>query len=268
MPLQRILTDEGEPALRVEAACALSIACFVCCREDQQKWELVDVLGHLLVASKDAEDDGDEYPEPLIIAVMECWAFLVSFFRPSLIVSKIYDDNSIIYDHVAAIAGFVREGVNPSVRSAACEVLALLVQYKYVLSQNAWSYEDEDASSLIGGLETKIERYMKETGKSIGKKNRKVQRSLLKEVLETLRSGEGPHQEVQVDDETLSVSTWSCFFQAHAFRRALQSGFQVGSLLICVCAAILQVLTFAVRRFTCWKTTSCAKCSMSPRKQA
>lgn len=229
MPLQRIVTDEGEPALRVEAVYALSTACFVCCREDQQKWELIDVLGHLLVASKDAEDDGDEYPEQLIIATMECWAFLVSFFRPSLIVAKVYDENSIIYDHVAAIAAFVREGINPAVRSAACEVLALLVQFKYILSakSSGWSYELEDGLSPIGGLDTKIEKYMKETGKSIGKKNRKTQRSLLKEVLETLGSGEGPHQELQIDDETLSVSTWSCFFQAHVFRRALQSGFQV-----------------------------------------
>lgn len=252
MPLQRILTDEGEPALRVEAVYALSTACFVCCREDQQKWELIDVLGHLLVASKDAEDDGDEYPEPLIIAVMECWAFLVSFFRPSLIVAKVYDENSIIYDHVAAIAAFVREGMNPAVRSAACEVLALLVQFKYVLSSknSGWSYELEDGLSPIGGLDTKIEKYMKETGKSIGKKNRKTQRSLLKEVLETLRSGEGPHQELQVGDETLSVSTWSCFFQAHVFRRALQSGFQVRNCRdVCVMWPWVCRLPFAVCHF-------------------
>jgi hypothetical protein len=234
-PLQRIITDEGEPALRVEAVYALSIACFVCCREDQQKWELIDVLGHLLTASKDADEEGDEYPESLIIAVLECWAFLISAFRSRAIVPKIYDDNSIIYDHVAAIAGFVREGMNPSVRSVACEVLALLVQFKYEVSSqgdgdddDTWCYEDEDPeSSLIGGLDTKIERYMKETGKSIGKKNRKVQRSSLKEVLETLQTGEGPHEELQIEDETLSISTWRCFFQVHVFRHALQSGFQV-----------------------------------------
>ncbi|KAF1323636.1 Interferon-related developmental regulator 1, partial [Globisporangium splendens] len=233
-PLQRILTDEGDPALRVEAVYALSIACFVCCREDQQKWKLVDVLGHLLTASKDADEEGDEYPESLIIAVLECWAFLISTFRSRAIVPKIYDGNSIIYDHVAAISGFAREGVNPSVRSAACEVLALLVQCKYEVSSqgddgdDTWCYTDEDPdSSLIGGLDTKIERYMKETGKSIGKKNRKVQRSSLKEVLETLRTGEGPHEELQIEDETLSISTWRCFFQVHVFRHVLQSGFQV-----------------------------------------
>lgn len=227
MPLQRLVTDDGEPSLRVEALYALSTACFVCCREDQQKWELIDVLGHLLVASKDAEDDGDDaYPEPLIIAAMECWAFLVSFFRPSLVVSKLYDENAIIYDHVTAVAAFVRDGANPAVRSAACEVLALLVQLKYALSPG-WSYALESRDSVVGGLDTKIERFLKETGKSVGKKTRKTQRSLLKEVLETLRTGDGPHQELQVDDETLSISTWSCFFQAHVFRRTLQSGFQV-----------------------------------------
>ncbi|TYZ58835.1 hypothetical protein PybrP1_005135 [[Pythium] brassicae (nom. inval.)] len=227
MPLQRIVTDDGDVSLRVEALYALSTACFVCCREDQQKWELIDVLGHLLVASKDAEDDGDDaHPESLIVAAMECWAFLVSFFRPSLIVSKLYDENAIIFDHVTAVAGFVRDGANPAVRSAACEVLALLVQLKYALSPG-WSYALESRDSVVGGLEAKIERFLKETGKNIGKKTRKTQRSLLKEVLETLRTGDGPHQELQVDDETLSVSTWSCFFQAHVFRRTLQSGFQV-----------------------------------------
>lgn len=228
MPLQRIITDDGEPSLRVEALYALTTACFVCCREDQQKWELIDVLGHLLVASKSAEDDGDEHPEALIIAAMECWAFLVSFFRPSLIVNKLYDDKSIIFDHVEAVAAFVSEGENPTARSAACEVLALLVQFKYVLSPG-WSYALESTDSMIGGLDAKIERFMKETGKNIGKKTRKTQRSLLKEVLETLRTGEGPHQELQIGDETLSVSTWSCFFQAHVFRRMLQSGFQVST---------------------------------------
>ncbi|DAZ92869.1 TPA: hypothetical protein N0F65_003048 [Lagenidium giganteum] len=226
-PLQRIVTDPCDPALRVEAAYTLSIACFVCCSEDQMKWELIDIFGHLLVSSRDSEDDDDDYPETLVIAVMECWAFLVSSFRTSQIVQQMSDPNAVIFDHVAAVAEYVRDGVNPSVRSAACEVLALLIQLKYQNGGGSWSYEMENPSSALGGLDTKIEKFMRETGKNIGKKNRKVQRSMLKEVLETLESGEGPHHDLQIEDETLSISTWRRFYQAHVFRRTLLTGFQV-----------------------------------------
>ncbi|KAG7389427.1 Interferon- developmental regulator 1 [Phytophthora boehmeriae] len=228
-PVQRILTDRGESLLRVEAVYALSIACFVCCPDDEPKWDLLEVLGSFLVAAKDAEDDGHdeaEFPESLTIAVMECWAFLVSYFSPSVIISKVYKPESIVCAHVAALGAFVRSGTNVSVRASACEALALLVQFKYMISKNDWSYSRESAGSPIGGLDSRIEAYMRESGKSIGKKNRKFQRSMLKEVLETLQTGEGPHKAVHADGETMAVSTWSHFFQAHVFRRALQSGFQ------------------------------------------
>lgn len=232
MPLQRMVTDDGDATLRAEALYALSTACFVCCREDQQQWELLDVIGHVLIAAKDAEDDGDDlddvFPDALILAALECWALLVSAFRPSVIVNKVYDANSILFDHVAAIAAFVRDGERPSIRSAACEVLALLVQLKYGLASSGWTYALEDSASPIGGLTPRIEQIMRESAKSVGKKTRKTQRSLLKDVLETLETGDGPHDAVHVDGETLEVSTWRCYFQASVFRRALQSGFQVG----------------------------------------
>lgn len=235
--VQRAFTDEGDTARRVEAAYTLSIACFVCCPEDQQKWDVLDVLGSFLLAAKDAEDDEDAYPEELIMAAIECWAFLVSFFPPKLIVARMYDSNSILSEHVEAVAAFVRDGIHQSVRSSACEALALLVQLKYLAGKgsSSWSYGSEPDSSPIGGLEQKIAGYMRETAKSIGKKNRKQQRSTLKEVLETLRTGDGPFSELQVEDETLSISTWDRFFQAQVFRRALQSGFQVrkGALVDC-----------------------------------
>ncbi|EGZ18975.1 hypothetical protein PHYSODRAFT_351401 [Phytophthora sojae] len=228
-PLRRIFTDRGDSALRVEAVYALSIACFVCCPDDEPKWELLEVFGSFLVAAKDAEDDGHdekEFPEALTIAVMECWAFLVSFFHPSVMISKVYNAQSIVHGHVAALAAFVRSGTNATVRASACEVLALLVQFKYKSAAADWTYSHEPTGSPIGGLDSRIEAYMRESGKSIGKKNRKAQRSMLKEVLETLQTGEGPIKELQADGETLTVSTWSRFFQAHVFRRALQSGFQ------------------------------------------
>ncbi|KAE8886340.1 hypothetical protein PF005_g17692 [Phytophthora fragariae] len=229
-PLQRIFTDRGDCAMRVEAVYALSIACFVCCPDDEPKWEMLEVLGSFLVAAKDAEDDGHdekESPEALTIAVMECWAFLVSYFSPSVMIGKVYNAQSIVHGHVAALAAFVRSGTNATVRASACEVLALLVQFKYIsAAAGDWTYSHEPTGSPIGGLDSRIEAYMRESGKSIGKKNRKAQRSMLKEVLETLQTGEGPHKELQADGETLTVSTWSRFFQAHVFRRALQSGFQ------------------------------------------
>jgi hypothetical protein len=230
MPVQRIFTDRGDAALRGEAVYALSIACFVCCPDDEHKWELLEVLGSFLVAAKDAEDDGHdekEFPETLTIAVMECWAFLVSFFNPSVMIGKVYKADSIVHGHVAALAAFVRGGTNAVVRASACEVLALIVQFKYLTAaEGGWVYSHESAGSPIGGLDSRIEAYMRESGKSIGKKNRKAQRSMLKEVLETLQTGEGPHKELQSEGETMTVSTWSRFFQAHVFRRALQSGFQ------------------------------------------
>lgn len=235
--MQRALSDDGEMVVRIEAAYALSISCFVCCPDEQHAWDVLEILGGLLTAAKEAEDEGDDaFPEELVIAVMECWAFLVSAFPAELVAARMDSNSSILSEHMAAIAGFVRDGVNSTVRSAACEVLALLVQLKYVASgdgsddedgQGGWSYSDESGNSPIGGLEQKIASYMRETGKQIGKKNRKQQRSTLKEVLETLRTGEGPHIELQVEDEKLSVSTWDRFFQAQVFRRALQSGFQV-----------------------------------------
>ncbi|KAK1943160.1 Interferon-related developmental regulator 1 [Phytophthora citrophthora] len=228
--VQRIFTDRGESTLRVEAVYALSITCFVCCPDDEPKWELLEVLGSFLVAAKDAEDDGHdekEFPETLTIAVMECWAFLVSYFNPSVMIGKVYNAQSIVHAHVAALAGFVRGGTNASVRASACEVLALIVQFKYITAGGGgWTYSHESAGSIISGLTSRIEAYMRESGKSIGKKNRKVQRSMLKEVLETLQTGEGPHKELHSDGETLTVDTWSRFFQAHVLRRALQSGFQ------------------------------------------
>ncbi|OWZ04398.1 Interferon-related developmental regulator protein [Phytophthora megakarya] len=228
-PVQRIFTDRGDSKIRVEAVYALSIACFVCSPDDDAKWELLEVLGSFLVAAKDAEDDGHdekEFPEALTIAVMECWAFLVSYFNPSVMIGKVYNAQSIVHGHVAALAGFVRGGTNASVRASACEVLALIVQFKYITAGSGYTYSHESAGSIISGLGSRIEAYMRESGKSIGKKNRKVQRSMLKEVLETLETGEGPHKELQAEGETLTVSTWSRFFQAHVFRRALQSGFQ------------------------------------------
>jgi hypothetical protein len=242
MPVQRALTDEGDVALRVEAAYALSVACFVCCPDEQHTWDTLDVLGGFLIAAKEAEHDNDDaFPEELVIGVMECWAFLVSSFPAEVVAPSMSDNgNSILSDHIAAIAGFVRDGIQQSVRSAACEVLALLVQLKYMANSDGddadaysggWSYAEEPADSVIGGLEQKIAAYMRETGKQIGKKNRKQQRSTLKDVLETLQTGEGPHSELQIEDEMMSVSTWDRFFQAHVFRRALQSGFQVGTTL-------------------------------------
>ncbi|POM65482.1 Interferon-related developmental regulator family protein / IFRD protein family isoform 1, partial [Phytophthora palmivora] len=229
-PVQRIFSDRGDSTVRVEAVYALSIACFVCCSDDEPKWELLEILGSFLVAAKDAEDDGHdekEFPETLTIAVMECWAFLISYFNPSVMIGKVYNAQSIVHSHVAALAGFVRGGTNASVRASACEVLALIVQLKYITAgEDGWTYSHESAGSIISGLDSRIEAYMRESGKSIGKKNRKAQRSMLKEVLETLQTGEGPHKELQAEGETLTVSTWSRFFQAHVFRRALQSGFQ------------------------------------------
>lgn len=225
-PLHRLLKDECEPSLRVEAAYVLSIACFVCSSEDQSKWELVELLGDMLTEIGDSNANGD-LPESVGIAIMESWAFLISSFRPSKIVAQLSDPNAIIYDHVFALAGFVRDGINQPIRSAACEVLALLVQFKYQTGQDDWSYEMEDPDSPLGDLDSKIARFMHETGKNIGKKNRKTQRSLLKEVMETLETGLGPHQDLQIENETLSLSTWSRFFQAHVFRRTLLTGFQV-----------------------------------------
>ncbi|CEG38793.1 Interferon-related protein PC4 like [Plasmopara halstedii] len=227
-PVQTIFTDRDDDAMRIEAVYALSIACFVSCSDDESKWELLEVLGKFLVAANDAEEDGydgNEFSETLIVAVIKCWAFLVSSFQPSVIVGKVYNAQSIVYGHVAALADFVRNGRNISVRLPASEALALIVQFKYTTAVS-WTYSNEPANSVISGLDTRIEMLMQESAKKIGKKNRKSQRSVLKDVLETLYTGNGPFTELQDRNETLTISTWSRFFQAHVFCRVLESGFQ------------------------------------------
>lgn len=228
LPVQTIFADSHDDAMRVEAVYALSVACFVCCPDDESKWELLEVLGAFLTAANGAEADGyhgNEFSETLTVAVIKCWAFLASSFHPSVLVGKVYNAQSNVHGHVATLAHFARNGLRASFRMAACEALALIVQFKYMIA-GSWTYSHEPAGSIICGLDTRIEAYMRESGKSVGKKTRKTQRSVLKDVLETLETGKGPFTELQVGGETLSVSTWSRYFQVHVLRRALQSGFQ------------------------------------------
>ncbi|KDO33354.1 hypothetical protein SPRG_02161 [Saprolegnia parasitica CBS 223.65] len=243
-PLRRTVTDKCDTELRVEAVYALSISVFMCTNEDQPKWEVLELLGSILTGrhvekddndsigseddQRDESDDGLNDDPTLKVAAIECWAFLLSCFNPSQIVPMIYDQSSIIADHIVALVNMVQAGEDTTVRAMACEALALVIEYKYAIAQSSWSYDQESSSSPISGLIPKIQSFMKESGKTIGKKNRKTQRSTFKEVLETLETGMGPQErDMHVEDELIEINTWGRLFQADVLRRELATGFQV-----------------------------------------
>ncbi|OQR92788.1 hypothetical protein ACHHYP_03195 [Achlya hypogyna] len=242
-PLQRTVTDKCDTELRVESIYALSISAFLCTNEDQPKWELLELLGSIITGrhapvdggdsnsgsdASDSSDDGLNDDPNLKVAAIECWAFLLSAFNPSQIVPMIYDPNSLVADHIVALVGMVQAGEDTAVRAMACEALALIVEYKYAIAQSSWSYSQESSSSPIAALIPKIQSFMKESGKTIGKKNRKTQRSTFKEVLETLETGMGPQErDMLVDDEVVEVNSWCRLFQADVLRRVLATGLQV-----------------------------------------
>ncbi|OQR98940.1 hypothetical protein THRCLA_06622, partial [Thraustotheca clavata] len=106
--VRRTITDQCDAELRTDAIYALSIAVFFCTTEDQPKWELIELLGSLITGrnldkddtssiSDDQKDNSDDVSDDdplLIVAAIECWTFLVSFFNPSQIVPMIYDQSS------------------------------------------------------------------------------------------------------------------------------------------------------------------------------
>ncbi|OQR98941.1 hypothetical protein THRCLA_06624 [Thraustotheca clavata] len=140
----------------------------------------------------------------------------------------IYDQSSIIADHIVSLMNFIQRGEDTAVRAMACQALALLIEYKYNIAQSSWSYDKESSSSPISGLIPKIQSFMQESGKTIGKKNRKTQRSTFKEVLETLATGQGPQdRDIQLEDEIVEVNSWARTIQSDVFRRVLSTGFQV-----------------------------------------
>jgi hypothetical protein len=171
--ISRAITDKVSPALRIEAVYALSISCFMCTTEDQMKWDLLELLGSIIMGTYDCndddnDDDGDDDANEdgaagLMVAAIECWAFILTFFSPSTIVPMFYDPQSILYDHLRVLMSMVQRGEDSVVRSMACEAFALLVEYKYAIAQSSWSYESESASSPIGGLIPKLQVKTKTT---------------------------------------------------------------------------------------------------------
>lgn len=217
--LERLIHHGEIDENRVEAVYALTLTTYINCEDSMIHYELMETLGDLFMCSS-------EYPLDLTLAAVECWGLLTTLVPPSKIIAKIYDQSSWLHDNVCGLKSFVEPDEDPMLRAMACEVLALLIEYRYAIAQDGWRYETESKESPIGGLDERIQTLMHETAKKRGKKVRKDQRSRFRTILSSME-GENPNEEVTVGTSVACLTSWAKVFQFSIFRRALKTGLQV-----------------------------------------
>lgn len=217
--LERLVHHGEMDENRVEAVYALTLTAYINCEDSMVHYELMETLGDLFMCSS-------EFPLDLVLAAVECWGFLTTLVPPSKIMAKVYDESSWIHDNVCGLKSFVEPDEDPMLRAMACEVLALLIEYRHAIAQDGWKYETESNQSPIGGLDDRIRVLMHETAKKRGKKVRKDQRSRFRTILSCME-GESPNEEITVGTSVACLISWAKVFQFSMFRRALKTGLQI-----------------------------------------
>ena len=147
-PVSRLVRDGADDQLVVEALYTMTLVACVNCEDTHLHAQLMQDLGMVFMNTSRFNSDA-------IVAAMECWAFASTLMVSSSFVPKLGDPTMQLHDHVRALTKFVVQDEDAMIRASACEVLALLVEYKQDVVDDTWHYSEE--TGPLGGLDVRIE---------------------------------------------------------------------------------------------------------------
>ncbi|XP_052891560.1 interferon-related developmental regulator 2-like [Anopheles moucheti] len=157
------------------------------------------------------DEDGDLYAK-----VMNSWSLLLTLLTPESIVKQISDGVLLSASYLVEMLGSTRL----SVRTVTGKTLALV--YELSVQHDANFLHDE----LPDLIET-IQSLAKDAYRFQAKEDRKLQRSIFRDVLHYLQKDVTPELRIKFADETLLLDSWAINHQYTCLRNMFGSGMNV-----------------------------------------
>jgi hypothetical protein len=110
------------------------------------------------------------------------------------------------------------------VKMACGEALAFLYESRYMLEDDDEEQEESSFDQVDNDLLETLQQLSTTTTKQVAKKDRSVQKSSFRDVLNTIQDGDSPEIKFVVKKTTLTFHTWGAIIQYNAFKTILGSG--------------------------------------------
>eukprot|EP00164_Ancoracysta_twista_P002049 GFYU01002700.1.p1 GENE.GFYU01002700.1~~GFYU01002700.1.p1 ORF type:complete len:421 (-),score=106.83 GFYU01002700.1:186-1388(-) len=194
----------------VPACCrALSMACFICAEEDTDTKEYIALMSTTFSA-KTTGDDGR-------VGAIDAWGLLMTTLPTNYVIREMFPRDLPrliqLLDHD-----------NVEVRMAAGEGIAML--YNSYYSADSVPEEAKHVNSLkFDDLAEKLEQLAKDCSKRRAKVDRAKQRSVFRDVVDTVIDGIYPVDAIKIHGMPTDFEDWHQICQLQALKECLSSGF-------------------------------------------
>ena len=243
--LETVALKARKPAIRSEALRALCFSCFISTMEHSHTWHIFDLLYGIIAKShKELKKDGDDL---VLTAACDCFGLLSSTIQQAYFSG----DN---FEKIISRLGSILNHPSPNVRIAAGQTLAMVFEINNGEKEGSsrkpsggrhrgfsvHSQRDdeegeeldedmvEDLSMVMGVPEVveAVEILASEYDRSKGKKERKEQRSVFRDIVATVSEGQSPECQMTIRNESLTFQTWASILQLNFIKSVLGPGFQ------------------------------------------
>lgn len=221
--------------VRVAALRAMSLTNVICGTDQETAEALLDLCEQVA----GVEYRGQQVPESLRAAALDCWALIGSTIPDWHLAGK--DDFMI--GRGLAILGLLKDALESSnieLRAASGECLCLIHEARMELGISGndgentterqfrrGSWEGTDWEVLMDEVRQRIAELATESGYHLSKKVKKQQRATFREFVGTIVDDEAPEEIVSFRGGNITLNTWKEIVQLNFIRHCLQGGFQI-----------------------------------------
>ena len=254
--LENVALKSRKASVRAAAMRALTFATFINTMEHSHTWHCFDIL-YTQIADASIKSGKKGGGDDIILeAACDCFGLLASTIQ------KQYFSGDNFQKTVSRLGMLLRHESN-KVRIAAGQTLAMLFEINgetstggksggdeegpQKLKQRGFSIHSMDGSSTGGSFDGEealkqaiqaeetlsvedvvelVEDLAGEYDRSKGKKERKEQRSVFRNIVASVSNGDNPELCIKIRNEAITFEKWSHILQMYFLKSVLQSGFQ------------------------------------------
>mmetsp|Transcript_11636 Transcript_11636/g.16214 ORF Transcript_11636/g.16214 Transcript_11636/m.16214 type:complete len:465 (+) Transcript_11636:269-1663(+) len=238
--LERLVTRGEDDEARTAAIRALAVGCFICSSVHHDTLELLELFVDLLQGTSQGEPLMDES----VPAALEAWGLLATTAGEEYMQET--GGPVVVPLCLEQLQG---GGAGVETRMAAAEVLALVYEALHPKEEEPdpedWRAEQARRRAVAAGELVEevpeedpfmaeqwaeavgvLGRLQAESSKRVSKRDRKEQRSVVRDVRAFLEDGETPEETISFQGGSITVTSWERFCQVNALRAACRGGFQ------------------------------------------
>jgi len=222
--LTPVIKNQGKPtATRASAVLALGVLCFACTSAEEEKSTLASMA---LFSSMWQQARSSrirmalEVGPELVAQCIESWGLLATTLPTSKRAGVVMEE------HIPVLMSLL-EHKSLDVRIAAGENIALLFDANnncpkpdYGLEGKKGVVDKKELNNRLSALANDGERYK-------GRKERAIQRSKFRDIIQTVIEGEEPSESIKVGAQKYDLRGWVQMIQLATLRQVLQQGFLI-----------------------------------------